>query len=327
MSEIIVTGVAGFIGFHVAQALLARGDQVLGLDSVNSYYDPALKRARLKKFEGRNGFRFQQVDIADPEALDAATSDALQRAKAIVHLAAQAGVRYSIEKPAEYARANLNGHFNMLELARRASKLEHFVYASSSSVYGASNKVPFALDDPADHPVSLYAATKRSDELMSVSYARIFKLPQTGLRFFTVYGPWGRPDMAYFKFTAAILGGKPIDVYGGGALKRDFTYIDEIVKGVLAALDRPPSSDEEEPHRLYNLGTDHPESVNDLVTAIETACGRQAIRVEKPVPAGDVLQTWADISVSRRDLGYDPKVHLTDGITRFVAWYREYAKI
>jgi UDP-glucuronate 4-epimerase len=327
MSEIIVTGVAGFIGFHVAQALLARGDQVLGLDSVNSYYDPALKHARLKKFEGRNGFRFRRVDIADPAALDAATSDALSKAKAIVHLAAQAGVRYSIEQPAEYARANLLGHFNMLELARRAPLLEHLVYASSSSVYGASKKVPFALDDPADHPVSLYAATKRSDELMSVSYARIFKLPQTGLRFFTVYGPWGRPDMAYYKFTAAILTGAPIDVYGGGALKRDFTYIDEIVKGVLAALDRPPQRDGEEPHHLYNLGTDHPESVNDLVVAIEAACGKKAIRVDKPMPAGDVPQTWADISVSRRDLGYDPRMHLTDGIARFVNWYRDYAGI
>ncbi|HWA51422.1 MAG TPA: SDR family NAD(P)-dependent oxidoreductase [Dongiaceae bacterium] len=327
MSEIIVTGAAGFIGFHVAQALLARGDQVLGLDSVNSYYDPALKQARLKKFEGRNGFRFRQVDIADPEALDAATSDALAKAKAIVHLAAQAGVRYSIEQPAEYARANLLGHFNMLELARRAPALEHMVYASSSSVYGASKKVPFALDDPADHPVSLYAATKRSDELLSISHARIFKLPQTGLRFFTVYGPWGRPDMAYYKFTARILAGEPIDVYGAGELKRDFTYIDEIVKGVLAALDRPPRREEEEPHRIYNLGTDHPESVNDLVAAIENACGKKAIRLEKPMPAGDVPQTWADISVSRRDLGYDPQMHLTDGIARFVAWYRDYAGV
>ena len=277
--------------------------------------------------QGRNGFRFRQVDIADPEALDAATSDALSKAKAIVHLAAQAGVRYSIEQPAEYARTNLIGHFNMLELARRAPMLEHFVYASSSSVYGASKKVPFALDDPADHPVSLYAATKRSDELMSVSYARIFKLPQTGLRFFTVYGPWGRPDMAYYKFTEAILAGTPIDVYGAGELKRDFTYIDEIVKGVLAALDRPPQRAEEEPHRLYNLGTDHPESVNDLVAAIEAACGKKAIRVNKPMPAGDVPQTWADISVSRRDLGYDPRMHLTDGIARFVTWYRDYAGI
>lgn len=327
MTEIIVTGVAGFIGSYVAEALLARGDQVLGLDSLNSYYDPALKQARLKRFAGRNGFRFRQVDISDAAALQAATADALDQAEAIVHLAAQAGVRYSIEQPAEYARANLTGHFNMLELARGAPRLRHLVYASSSSVYGASKKVPFALDDPADHPVSLYAATKRADELLSISYARIFKLPQTGLRFFTVYGPWGRPDMAYYKFTAAVLSGKSIDVYGGGRLKRDFTYIDEIVNGVLAALDRPPARDTDEPHRLYNLGNDRPETVSALIAAIEAACGRQAIRVDKPIPAGDVPQTWADISVSRRELGYDPKVSLKDGIARFVAWYREYAGV
>jgi len=243
-----------------------------------------------------------------------------------VHLAAQAGVRYSIEHPEEYVRANLNGHFNMLQMVRQASNLVHFVYASSSSVYGASKKVPFALDDPADHPVSLYAATKRADELLSISYARIFKLPQTGLRFFTVYGPWGRPDMAYFKFTKAILEGAPIDTYGGGALQRDFTYIDDTVAGVLAALDRPPAPSEE-PHRIYNLGNDNPESVNALVTAIEAACGRKAVRIDKPMPLGDVPRTWADISASRRDLGYAPGIRLDEGIRRFVAWYRDYAKI
>lgn len=327
MPEIIVTGAAGFIGSHVAHALLARGEQVLGLDSLNSYYDPALKQARLAQFEGRNGFRFRQVDISDIDALQAAVADVLPQAEHIVHLAAQAGVRYSIEKPEEYAKANLNGHFNMLQIARAAPKLEHLVYASSSSVYGASKRVPFALDDPADHPVSLYAATKRADELLSVSYARIFKLPLTGLRFFTVYGPWGRPDMAYYKFTDAVLRGTPIDVYGGGQLRRDFTYIDDIVAGVLAALDRAPDPAEEEPHRLYNLGNDNPESVNALVAAVEAACGRKAIRVEKPMPAGDVPQTWADISVSRRDLGYAPTLRLTEGIERFVAWYRGYAKI
>lgn len=327
MPEIIVTGAAGFIGSHVAHALLARGEQVLGLDSLNSYYDPALKQARLAQFEGRNGFRFRQVDISDIDALQAAVADVLPQAEHIVHLAAQAGVRYSIEKPEEYAKANLNGHFNMLQIARAAPKLEHLVYASSSSVYGASKRVPFALDDPADHPVSLYAATKRADELLSVSYARIFKLPLTGLRFFTVYGPWGRPDMAYYKFTDAVLRGAPIDVYGGGQLRRDFTYIDDIVAGVLAALDRAPDKAEEEPHRLYNLGNDNPESVNALVAAVEAACGRKAIRVEKPMPAGDVPQTWADISVSRRDLGYAPTLRLTEGIERFVAWYRGYAKI
>jgi UDP-glucuronate 4-epimerase len=327
MPEIIVTGAAGFIGSFVAEALLERGEQVLGLDSLNAYYDPALKQARLKRLEGRNGFRFRQVDIADEMALREALADVLPHAQHIIHLAAQAGVRYSIEQPEDYVRANLNGHFNVLQMARQAPNLQHLVYASSSSVYGASKKVPFALDDAADHPVSLYAATKRADELISISYARIFKLPQTGLRFFTVYGPWGRPDMAYYKFTKAILEGKPIETYAGGALQRDFTYIDDIVAGVLAALDRPPQTDADEPHRLYNLGNDCPESVNALVTAIEAACGRKAIRIDKPMPLGDVPKTWADISVSRRDLGYAPTIKLDEGIRRFVAWYRDYAKV
>ena len=326
MPEIIVTGAAGFIGSHVVRALLARGDQVLGLDNLNAYYDPALKAARLAQFQGRNGFRFRQVDISDAASLRSAADDCLPQVEHVVHLAAQAGVRHSIEHPAEYASANLTGHFNMLELLRHAPRLRHLVYASSSSVYGASKKVPFALDDPADHPVSLYAATKRADELLSVSYARIFKLPQTGLRFFTVYGPWGRPDMAYYKFTAAILQDTPIDIYGAGRLRRDFTYIDDIVAGILASLDRAPAPSEEEPHRLYNLGNDNPETVNALVEAVEEACGRKAIRVDKPMPAGDVPETWADISVSRRDLGYEPRVGLRDGIARFVAWYREYVK-
>ena len=326
MSEIILTGAAGFIGSFVAAALLDRGEQVLGIDSLNSYYDPALKQARLQRLQGRNGFRFRQVDIADEAALKGSLADVLPQTQRIVHLAAQAGVRYSIEQPEEYVRANLNGHFNMLQMARLAPKLEHLVYASSSSVYGASKKVPFSLDDAADHPVSLYAATKRADELLSVSYARIFKLRQTGLRFFTVYGPWGRPDMAYYKFTKAILDGTPIETYAGGALQRDFTYIDDIVAGVLAALDRPPA-DAEEPHRLYNLGNDSPESVNALVTAIETACGRKAQRIDTPMPLGDVPKTWADISASRRDLGYAPTINLDEGIRRFVAWYRDYAKV
>jgi UDP-glucuronate 4-epimerase len=327
MPEIIVTGAAGFIGSFVAAALLDRGEQVLGLDSLNEYYDPALKQARLKRLEGRNGFRFCQVDLADEAALKDAVADALPEARRIVHVAAQAGVRYSIEQPEQYIRANLNGHFNVLQIARQAPHLEHLVYASSSSVYGTSLKVPFAPDDPADHPVSLYAATKRADELLSISYARIFRLRQTALRFFTVYGPWGRPDMAYFKFTKAVLAGKPIEVYGRGALERDFTYIDDIVAGVLGALDRPPPADAEEPHRIYNLGNDHPESVNRLVEAIEAACGRKAVRVDKPVPLGDVPRTWADISASRRDLGYAPAVKLDEGIRRFVSWYREYAKV
>jgi UDP-glucuronate 4-epimerase len=327
MPEIIVTGAAGFIGSFVAAALLERGEQVLGLDSLNSYYDPKLKQARLQRFEGRNGFRFRQVDIADEVALKSALADVLPKARHIVHLAAQAGVRYSIERPDEYVRANLNGHFNMLQMARQAPNLEHLVYASSSSVYGASTKVPFAPDDAADHPVSIYAATKRADELLSVSYARLFRLRQTGLRFFTVYGPWGRPDMAYYKFTKAILDGAPIEIYAGGVLQRDFTYIDDIVAGVVAAMDRPPAADAEEPHRLYNLGNDSPESVNALVSAIEAACGRKATRIDQPMPLGDVPKTWADLTASRRDLGYAPTIKLDEGIRRFVAWYREYARV
>jgi UDP-glucuronate 4-epimerase len=327
MPEIIVTGAAGFIGSFVAAALLDRGERVLGLDSLNAYYDPALKQARLARLKSRNGFRFLQVDIADEAALKAALADALPHTRRIVHLAAQAGVRFSIEHPEEYVRANLGGHFNMLQMARQAPQLEHLVYASSSSVYGMSKKVPFALDDAADHPASVYAATKRADELLSTSYARIFRLRQTGLRFFTVYGPWGRPDMAYYKFTKAILDGTPIETYGGGALQRDFTYIDDIVAGVLAALDRPPPADADEPHRLYNLGNDSPESVNALVTAIEAACGRKAQRIDKPMPLGDVPRTWADISVSRRELGYAPRIKLDEGIRRFVAWYRDYAGV
>jgi UDP-glucuronate 4-epimerase len=317
MPEIIVTGAAGFIGSYVTAALLDRGEQVLGIDSLNSYYDPTLKQARLQRLQGRNGFRFRQVDIADEAALKQALADVLPDTQRIVHLAAQAGVRYSIEQPQEYVRANLNGHFNMLQMACLAPKLEHLVYASSSSVYGASKKVPFSLDD----------AAERADELLSVSYARIFKLRQTGLRFFTVYGPWGRPDMAYYKFTKAILAGTPIETYASGALQRDFTYIDDIVAGVVSALDRPPPADAEEPHRLYNLGNDRPESVNALVTAIEAACGRQAQRIDKPMPLGDVPKTWADLSASRQDLGYAPSVNLEEGIRRFVAWYRDYAKI
>ena len=326
MAEIIVTGAAGFIGSFVAAALLDRGEQVLGIDSLNAYYDPSLKEARLRRLDGRNGFRFIKVDIADEPALKVALADVLPKTRHIIHLAAQAGVRYSIQHPEEYVRANLNGHFNMLQMARQAPQLEHLVYASSSSVYGASKKVPFSLDDAADHPVSLYAATKRSDELLSISYARIFKLRQTGLRFFTVYGPWGRPDMAYYKFTKAILAGTPIETYAGGALQRDFTYIDDIVAGVLSALDRPPAADSEEPHRLFNLGNDRPESVNALVTTIEAACGRKAVRVDQPMPLGDVPKTWADISASRQELGYAPGVRLEEGIRRFVAWYCDYAK-
>jgi len=322
---ILITGAAGFIGYHVAGHLLAQGKQVLGVDNLNGYYDPALKRARLDRLLQQDGFRFLKMDVSDPEVVLPLAGT--QGIDAIIHLAAQAGVRYSLENPFAYVQSNVMGQVAMLELARRIDGLKNFVYASSSSVYGGNTKVPFDVVDDVEKPQSLYAATKRSDELIGYTCAHLYGLPCTGLRFFTVYGPWGRPDMAYYKFTKAILAGTPIETYASGALQRDFTYIDDIVAGVVSALDRPPPADAEEPHRLYNLGNDRPESVNALVTAIEAACGRQAQRIDKPMPLGDVPKTWADLSASRQDLGYAPSVNLEEGIRRFVAWYRDYAKI
>jgi UDP-glucuronate 4-epimerase len=327
---ILVTGAAGFIGFHVANALLDRGEAVIGLDNLNAYYDPKLKVARLERLEGRKGFRFVYADIGRYAALEAGVHGDLPRIDRIVHLAAQAGVRHSIDHPQDYLQSNFAGHLNMLELARRLPKLEHMVYASSSSVYGGSTAVPFALDNPVDQPTSLYAASKRSNELTSIAYAGLYRIPQTGLRFFTVYGPWGRPDMAYYRFVADIFAGKPIPVYGDGTQSRDFTYIDDIVAGVIAALDRPPRHGAESnlaPHRLFNLGNDKPNTLNRLIELIEDACGAQAVRSVKPVQPADVPATWADISVSRRDLDFAPKTALEAGIPRFVAWYREFAGV
>ena len=321
---ILVTGAAGFIGYHVAEALLARGERVLGLDNMNAYYDPKLKQARLEILERHPNFSYVFADIGRAPALMAAAAKARERISHIVHLAAQAGVRHSIDHPLDYVGPNLSGHLNMLELARHLPALKHFVYASSSSVYGASTRVPFALDDPVDAPLSLYAATKRADELMSIAYARLYRLKQTGLRFFTVYGPWGRPDMAYYRFAEAILAGRPIEIFGDGKGERDFTYIDDIVTGVLAALDRPPG-DSAVPHRLYNLGNDRPERLESLIALIEEACGRKAERRYLPPAAGDVPATWADISASRADLGFDPKTPLSAGIPKFVAWMRKRA--
>jgi UDP-glucuronate 4-epimerase len=323
---ILVTGAAGFIGFHVANALLERGEEVVGLDSLNQYYDPKLKAGRLEQLEKRKGFRFVFADIGRYGALEAAAYNDMPRIDRIVHLAAQAGVRHSIEKPQDYLQSNFAGHLNMLELARRLPKLKHLVYASSSSVYGGSTAIPFALDNPVDQPTSLYAATKRSNELTSIAYASLYHIPQTGLRFFTVYGAWGRPDMAYYRFTADIFAGRPIPVYGDGLQRRDFTYIDDIVAGVLGALDRPPSSDTS-PHRLYNLGNDHPNTLDRLIVLIEQACGKTAVRDVRPVQPADVPATWADISESRRDLDFAPRTPLEEGIPRFVAWYREFAGV
>lgn len=321
--SILVTGAAGFIGYHVTKALLARGEQVLGIDNLNSYYDPKLKQLRLADLEARTGFSFATIDIGHFDALRGLLAPrAITR---IVHLAAQAGVRHSIDQPLDYLHANLAGHLHMLEIARALPSLQHLVYASSSSVYGASQAVPFSIADPVVQPVSLYAATKRADELMSAAYASLYKIPQTGLRFFTVYGPAGRPDMAYFKFTAAILAGRPIDVNGDGSQSRDFTYVDDIVAGVLAALDRPPTG--EIPHRLYNLGNDQPAPLSRLIKILEAACGRNAQINYHPPAAGDVPATWADISESRRDLNYDPRVSLEEGLGRFVSWYRDISAV
>lgn len=324
--RILLTGGAGFIGSHATAALLARAHEIVALDSLNAYYDPALKRARLARFEGRPGFRFVQADIADAAQLSAALSG--ERFDAILHLAAQAGVRHALDDPSSYTRSNLVGHHNVLEFARHHAGLTHLVYASSSSVYGNDTPAPFSEEARADRPVSYYGATKRSGELLSHSYAELFGLKQTGLRFFTVYGPWGRPDMAYWLFTDAVLRGLPIKVFGGGLLRRDFTYVDDIVAALVRIVEMPfrpiaPGA----PHRLYNLGNSHPETVLDLVAAVEAAAGRKAVIEEAVGPAGDVRETYADIARAARDFGFAPAVPLREGIARFVAWYRDYYRL
>lgn len=320
--RILLTGAAGFIGFHVAAALLARGDTVIGIDNLNDYYDVALKQARLDQLTPHKNFTFHRHNIADKDAmLKLADSGATH----IVHLAAQAGVRYSLTNPYAYVESNLMGHVVMLELARAMPQLQHFVYASSSSVYGGNSKVPFATGDAVDHPVSLYAATKRADELMSWTYAHLYALPCTGLRFFTVYGPWGRPDMAYYSFTQQILACEPIKVFNQGEMSRDFTYIDDIVEGVLASLDRPPrATDGEPPARLYNLGNSKAENLMDFIGVLESALGKKARHDFQPMQPGDVPATFADITDSTRDLGFIPRTNITHGIAKFVAWYRSY---
>ena len=324
--SILVTGAAGFIGSHVAQLLLARGETVIGVDSLNAYYDPTLKRARLARLEEQPGFAFQQIDISDREAVFALV-DAAPEIEGIVHLAAQAGVRYSLEDPFAYVTANLMGQVVMLEAARRLPQLRHLVYASSSSVYGESAPLPFSTEHPADDPVSLYAATKRSDELIAQSYANLYALPLTGLRIFTVYGPWGRPDMSLFLFTKAVLTGAPIRVFNKGEMKRDFTYIDDLAGGIVLALDAPPGAGAASTHRIYNLGNSRQESLMDLIAAVETACGREAKKLFEEMQPGDVTETWAEIGPARRDLGFDPKTTIAEGVPRFVAWFRDYYQL
>lgn len=319
---ILVTGAAGFIGYHVAQALLARGERVVGVDNLNPYYDVRLKQARLARLEPQAGFSFQQADIADREAM-AALPARHGGFDGIVHLAAQAGVRYSMQDPWSYVSANLAGHLAMLEMARNMQQCQHLVYASSSSVYGANREVPFRETDRVDTPLSLYAATKRADELMSHAYSHLYGIRQTGLRFFTVYGPWGRPDMAYFSFARAILRGEPVTLYDGGRLRRDFTYVDDIVAGVVGALDRPPI-DGRAP-RLLNIGNSRSEAVSDLVALLEQALGRKAIRVEASRPLADVEETFASVDAIQELTGFAPSTPLSVGIPRFAAWYLEWA--
>lgn len=326
----LVTGAAGFIGYHAARRLMARGDVVIGIDNLNNYYSVQLKRDRLAALtrEFNDAFSFVEADFADFDGLCRKTDG--REFENIIHLGAQAGVRYSIENPHSYGQSNLVGHLNILELARRRQSA-HLVYASSSSVYGGNGTLPFRVEDRVDHPLSLYAATKKADELMSETYAHLFRLPQTGLRFFTVYGPWGRPDMAMWLFTKAIFAGEPINVFGEGDMRRDFTYIDDIVTGVIATLDNPPPDDgtvkaggSTKPHRIYNIGNSESEELTRMIELIEEACGRKVEKNLLPMQPGDVRDTYADISAIQRDLGFRPSTRIEVGIPRFVDWYRRY---
>ena len=331
--HVLVTGAAGFIGAALSAALLERGDQVVGVDSLNDYYDVSLKRARLARLTALPGFEFLQLDVAAREGV--AALFARHRFDAVAHLAAQAGVRYSIDHPHAYADANLVGFLNVLEGCRHA-KVGHLVFASSSSVYGASVRTPFSENHSVDHPISLYAATKKANELMAHTYAHLYGLPCTGLRFFTVYGPWGRPDMAYFKFTRGILAGEPIPVYNRGEMARDFTYIDDIVEGVVRVLDRPAAPDPDwdpahpavasstAPYRIYNIGNNHPVRLMDFIGVLERCLGRKAVVDLLPMQPGDVPSTAADISALGKATGFAPSTPVETGLARFVAWYHEY---
>ena len=321
MARILLTGAAGFIGAAVTRALLARGDCVIGVDNLSSYYDVTLKEARLKTLSAEKNFIFRKLDIADRDGILKLAAE-FSDVAVIVHLAAQAGVRHSLIDPYAYVTSNLMGQTVMLELARKLKSLTHFVYASSSSVYGSNTKLPFSVDDPVDEPNSLYAATKRADELFGHTYAHLYGIPATGLRFFTVYGPMGRPDMAYFIFTRAILAGEPIKVFNHGEMWRDFTYIDDIVSGVLRVMDRPVTGTP--PHKLYNLGNHRSEKLTDFIAEIEKALGRKAEIQLEPIQMGDVPRTYADIEASRRDLGFEPTTPISAGIPKFIAWYRDY---
>jgi UDP-glucuronate 4-epimerase len=321
--SILLTGAAGFIGFQVAKALLARGDQVVGVDNLNDYYDVSLKKARLAELHAWPNFGFTKLDVADREGV-LALVEHHRDLRSIIHLAAQAGVRYSLENPYAYVEANVMGTLVMLEAARRIDRLTAITYASSSSVYGANRKQPFSVEDRVDQPVSLYAASKRSCELVAYTYSHLYGLPATGLRFFTVYGPWGRPDMAAYLFTRAILAGEPIKVFNEGRMARDFTYIDDIVTGTIAAHDHAPAGT---PHRIYNLGNHRPEKLLDFIAVLERLLGRNATKELLPLQPGDVPESFADIEASRRDLGFEPKTTIEEGLARFVEWYKWYHRV
>ena len=331
--KFLVTGAAGFIGFHTCKALLDRGDEVIGLDNLNSYYDVRLKQARLKQLEGRNGFSFHKLDLVDRKGIEELF--ATTRPQRVIHLAAQAGVRYSLENPHAYINSNIVGTLNVLEGCRH-NGVEHLVFASSSSVYGANTALPFSVHQNVDHPLSLYAASKKANELMAHTYAHLYRLPVTGLRFFTVYGPWGRPDMALFLFTRKILAGEPIDVFNEGHHARDFTYIDDIVEGVLRTADKvatpnpdwsgddPDPATSNAPYRLYNIGNNNPVDLMHFIACIEKALGREAKKNFLPLQPGDVPKTYANVDALVADVGFKPATPIEDGIAKFIAWYRSY---
>ncbi|VXD14022.1 NAD-dependent epimerase [Planktothrix paucivesiculata] len=328
MANLLVTGVAGFIGFHLCQRLLDRGDTIIGIDNLNDYYDVSLKQARLEQLTPREGFSFQQLDLADREGMNQLFSQG--NFERVAHLAAQAGVRYSLKNPYAYLDSNLVGFLNILEGCRH-SQIQHLVYASSSSVYGANKKIPFSVEDNVDYPVSLYAVTKKANELIAHSYSHLYNIPTTGLRFFTVYGPWGRPDMAMFIFTKAILEEKPIDVFNYGKMQRDFTYIDDIVEGVIRTLDRIPQSGENPnttaPYKVYNIGNNQPIELLHLIEVLETTLGKTAIKNFMPIQPGDVPRTYADVDALIQDVDFQPNTSIEVGVQRFVEWYRSYYQV
>ena len=324
---VLITGAAGFIGFHVSTALLKRGERVVGIDNINHYYDPRLKEARLGLLQEDNNFTCVQADIADRPAIEGLVADnpSIDR---VIHLAAQAGVRYSLENPFAYIESNIVGHLVLLEACRQLNELKHFVYASSSSVYGANTKIPFSTIDNTDKPVSLYGATKKSAELISHTYAHLYKIPQTGLRYFTVYGPWGRPDMAYFSFSQKIMAGEPIPVFNHGEMRRDFTYIDDIVAGTVGCLDNPPSGETGTALTpIYNLGNNRSEGLMHFIGVLEEALGKKAEIDFKPMQPGDVKETFADIAPAQKAFGFSPKTSIGVGLPQFVSWFRDYYNV